>query len=105
MKRDEFERNVFQLLNLLKKILKQGAQGGSSSSPLGFLDKIPSEKIILNLCLFNFLPITDDEMAELEEAYAEGMERQHSHDTEDAADEFNWNDSDIDFLKRNGMTF
>lgn len=100
MKKDEFEQNMTQLLNLLKKILKSQP----SASPFNMknmFDQKNSDPITLNLCFFNFIPVTPEEMDEIEDA-ANGL---FDQDDEDVQDVFNWNDGDIDFLKKHGIQF
>src|SRR3989338_804856 len=101
MKRDEFERNLSQLLNLLKKLLKNN-RGGEIHLP-HFLDAKHADSVTFNLCFFNFIPISEEEMEEFEEAVANAFEQ--DSDGSDETDNFNWNDNDIEFLKRHGMTF
>ena len=106
MKRDEFERNMAKLLTLLKKIIKSNPtdmpSGGDLSQLLG---RKLDDSVVLNVCFFNFLPVTPEEMDELEQAYADAVsEGSEEGETEGAAD-FNWNQSDVDFLKRHGMRF
>ena len=104
MKRDEFDRNIMQLLNLLKKLLKNHPKGANFAN---FFDAPPSspEKINLNLCFFNFMPISAEEMEELEEAYSELLDQEGEHASESEFLDLDWNQNDIDFLKRHGMSF
>ena len=101
MKRDEFERNLSQLLNLLKKLLKS-KPGGEIHLP-HFLDSKHADSVTFNLCFFNFIPISEEEMEEFEEAVANAFEQES--DVSEGADGFSWDDNDIEFLKRHGMTF
>jgi hypothetical protein len=102
MKRDEFEKNIMQLLSLLKKILKNHPQEDAQMANL--FEPKQMEKMVLNLCFFNFIPMTPEELSELEEAYEEALEKQAGgSDFCREADDFNWNENDIEFLKRHGI--
>jgi hypothetical protein len=100
MKRDEFERNMKQLLRLLKKIMRSHP-GGSQFANL--LDSQAQDKINLNFCFFNFVPLTREDMEEMEESFAEIQNENGSEDASDG-DDFGWNSEDSDFLKRYGMS-
>ena len=102
MKRDEFEKNMTRLLHLLKKILKSHPQAGDQLSNL--FDQHPG-KVVLNLCLFNFLPVTEEEMDEIESAFREGMEKSAEDGADGDTRNFGWNKGDDDFLTRNGIKF
>ena len=104
MKRDEFEKNLSQLLNLLKKILKTQPPASGIPPLANFLDQKHSDSVTFNLCFFNFLPISPEEMEELEEAYNEAFGGEAAGSASEG-DEFTWNQNDIEFLKRNGMKF
>ena len=100
MKRDEFDKSMVQLMNLLKKIMKHYPKGAQLPN---FLDPKEMDKVNLNICFFNFIPMSPEDMEEFEEAYAELLEQ--SDESEAETLELEWNDSDLDFLKRHGMTF
>ena len=102
MKRDNFESNISQLLNLLKKILKSHPEGSQLSH---IFDHQNVDKINLNLCFFNFIPMTPEELDELEAAYADAAEESDSEDASGSehANDFTWNQADLDFLRRNGI--
>ena len=102
MKRDEFDKNMTQLLSLLKKILKSYPKGSQFSN---FLDPQHLDKVNLNICFFNLLPLSAEDLDEFEEAYSELLDQNHSDDSEAEISDFDWTQNDMDFLKRNGMTF
>ncbi len=102
MKRDEFEHHISQLLTLLKKILKS-QPGANGLNFKNVFDQKHSDPVVFNLCFLNFLSISPEDMEELEEAVSEAFD--HSFETIQEADEFHWNQSDIEFLKRYGMKF
>ena len=91
----EFDQSMSQLLTLLKKLLKNIPKSG----PFTASDK--DQAVNLNL-FFTFFPIAPEEMDELEEIY------EHYFFQEDKASEELSNDlnqSDLEFLKRNGIQF
>lgn len=105
MKRDEFDKSIHQLLNLLKKILKNHPAGPSINQ---LLDSKNLENVVLNLCFFNFIPMTSEEMDEFEDAFHAAQD--HAEDSQDSAHDeainhFGWNEHDVEFLKRNGIKF
>ncbi len=99
MKSDgDFENNMNQLIQLLKKIL-------TSHPPHGQFDLsklFKGQGINLNLCFFAFLPMTEEELDEIEEIY------EHYLFDEDKAPEdltSELNSSDLEFLRRHGIRF
>ena len=91
----EFDQSMSQLLTLLKKLLKNVPKGGTFTSP----DK--DQAVNLNL-FFTFFPITPEEMDELEEIYEHYFFQEDKNQEEFSSD---LNQSDLDFLKRNGIQF
>ena len=112
MKRDEFEKNMAQLLSLLKKMLKQPPVNGFPFlNPSDLKNELKGlGNLVVNVCFFNFIPMTQEEMDELEQAYAEALGAQetetdsHERNETHAAGGFHWNQDDVDFLKQHGMT-
>ena len=102
MKRDEFDKDMVQLLNLLKKILKSHPQSAQFSN---LLSPKQIDKINLNLCFFNFLGMSPEDLEEFEEAYSEFLEQDSTANAHAEPVDFGWNQNDIDFLKRHGMSF
>ena len=95
----EFEKNMGQLLKLLKKILTSHPQVGQMPELQSFLK---GQGINLNLCFFTFLPMGPEDLDELEEIYdryfTDGEKRHEDWSTDLST-------SDIDFLRRNGIRF
>ncbi len=103
MKRDEFERQFRQLLNLLKKMLKNHP-GEPHLSRL--IEQVDSGQINLNLCIFNMMPLTPEEMDELEDAFM-GARQEEAEEVDEkrvSEEEFGWNSNDVEFLRRYGMS-
>lgn len=94
----EFDQNLNQLIGLLKKLLKNVPQGGQPQSFSG--DK--ESGVNFNICFFTFLPINAEELDEFEEIYD-----QHFFPDDKNAEELSseLNQSDMDFLRRNGIRF
>lgn len=101
MERNEFERHMTKLLNLLKKIVKHAPQ---DSQLTHLLEKQNIDKINLNLYFFNLLPMSPSDLDELESALEEITGSEDAMPEEMRGD-FGWNSTDLDFLKQNGMTF
>ena len=93
----EFESNMNQLVHLLKKILKHLP----GQSPFSQFKAKPGEGLNLNVCFFNFLPLSPEEF----EAFQDACEHEILH--EDWNEEFTreLSVSDIEFLRRNGIRF
>ena len=96
---NEFGKNMNELLRLLKKILK--SQKLSPGDLSGILDK---KNVNLNLCFFTFLPLTEEEFADLEydmeEFFLDGDSEGSGGDLK-----FEITTKDMDFLKKNGLKF
>jgi len=101
MKRDEFEKKMVQLLDLLKGIMKHSPAGQSQFSNL-FDDKL-NDKMNINICFFNFIPVTSEEMEDIEDLYGDIVESEDEED--DFSPDFGWTKNDVEFLKRHGMSF
>ena len=102
---EEFNRNMQKLMVLLGKILKsQKEQVGMDFSEI-FNSK---KNVNLNLCIFTFLPMTPEDMDDLEEVFedmyvsGEGITASSSGEPEL---KFELNARDVDFLKNNGIRF
>lgn len=91
----EFDQSMSQLLTLLKKLLKNVPKNGPFTSQ----DK--DQPVNLNL-FFTFFPVAPEELDELEEIY-DNYFFQDDKTPEDLTTELN--QSDLDFLKRNGIQF
>ena len=96
----DFGNNINQLIQLLKKILT------SHPPQQGHLPELESllkgQGINLNLCFFTFLPISEEELDELEEIYEHYLFDEEKRPEELTTD---LNPSDLDFLRRNGIRF
>lgn len=95
----EFEQNMSQLLQLLKKILSNPVSQGKLSELPSFLS---NQGLNLNLFFLTFLPMSADELDELEEIYEHFMFDEELK-SEDLTTDLN--SGDIDFLKRHGIKF
>lgn len=94
----EFERNVNQLIQLLKKILKNVPSAPMPFSQ--FLGQGKDSPLQLNL-FFTFLPLPLEELDELEEIY----EHYFSHDEKQEDFSSELSSEDREFLRRHGIQF
>ncbi len=103
----DMDGDIKKLLTLLKKILKNHPQGSDQISK--FLDhkSDPTKTFNLNLCFFTFIPMSPEELMELEEMYDEYLnEVDESGGRRDELKlEFKLNTDDLDFLRKNGIKF
>ena len=102
MKRNEFDGNMKELLQLLAKILKSYPGGSSLADSLQHQSQ---DKLNLNLCFFHFAPFSPEELETLEEALQSAAAEDDDETEKKTEDNFRWTASDLDFLRRNGMTF
>lgn len=94
----EFENNMNQLVRLLQKLLKNLP----GKLPFSKLQGKPGETgMNLNICFFNFLPMSPEDLDAFEEAYEQAAF------PEDRGEEFSreLSPSDMEFLRRNGIRF
>ena len=94
----EFENNMNQLVTLLKKLLKNLP----GQPPLSHFQGKPGDgSVNLNVCFFNFLPMSPEEFEAFEEAYEQAIF------PEDRSEDLSrvLTPSDIEFLRRNGIRF
>ena len=94
----EFESNMNQLVRLLKKLLKNLP----GRPPLSHFQGKPEDGgMSLNVCFFNFLPMTPEEFEAFEEAYEQAIF------PEDRSEELSreLTASDLEFLRRHGIRF
>lgn len=96
----DFDQNMNQLVHLLKKIIK-GLPFGAGSQPFSAKDK-KEGGININFCFFNFLPITDEEIEEMDAIHDQFLAQEEGRYAEFSPE---LNSSDMDFLRRNGIRF
>lgn len=92
----EFDQHMTQLLQLLRKIIKQ--------IPMGTLPPVSGKEmkdngVNVNFCFFNFLPMTEEEMEQIDDM----LDQFGSEEERDLSADLNA--ADRDFLKRNGIRF
>jgi len=104
---DDIAKNIKRLLALLKKMMAQ--EGASSNMMQG---QVPPElqqmlknqkNVNLNLCVFAFLPIHPEELEELEDEFLEGLDADGAAEKDQLSEEIT--ESDVDFLKQNGIKY
>ena len=93
----EFENNMNQLVKLLKKLIKNLP----GPAPFSQMQGKSGEGMNLNICFFNFLPMSPEELEAFEDAYEQALF------PDDPSEEFpkDLTPSDMDFLRRNGIRF
>ena len=94
----EFENNMNQLVRLLQKLLKN--LPGKPPFPQ-FQGKPGEAGMNLNVCFFNFLPVSPEEFEALEEAYEQAVFPEDRN--EELSRELS--PSDMEFLRRHGIRF
>lgn len=103
---DEFNKNIQKLMGLLEKLLKSQKQDTGID-----LNELTNGKksVNLNLCIFNFLSMSPEDMDDLEEVfedmYAGGDNMQQNSRGQEVELKFELNAKDEDFLKVNGIQF
>ena len=102
MNHDNMEGDIRKLLALLKKILKNHPQGSEQIAK--FMDQ---KSFNLNLCFLTFLPMSPDDLDDLEEMYHEFLHETGESITNQRGPkiEFKLDPDDIDFLKKHGIRF
>ncbi len=97
----DFDRNMNQLVRLLKKIIKNLPFGQIPQQQYPF-SKDKESGININFCFFNFLPMTEEEMEEMDAIYDQFLTEEEEKATDFSPD---LSPSDMDFLRRNGLRF
>ena len=99
----EFEQNMKQLMQLLKKIMGQYPMDGKSPAEMmkyfkDMKDKSPD----VNIFFLNMAPLSPEEFDEFGEMFEEGAMSEHFRSGELKCE---LNDEDQIFLKQNGIRF
>ena len=102
MKDGGMDGDIAKLVQILKKILKNHPGGPEIAK---FMDE---KSFNVNLCFFTFVPMTPEELEDLETMYEEYMmqQKEPSGGKKKAPKlEFRLNPEDVDFLKKHGLCF
>ncbi len=106
---EDMSKNINKLLTLLKQMLAQegGATGIKGSIPPEFQNFLKDNKNFqVNLCVLAFLPIAADYLDEIENVYEETMSLDaDSSGQEKSSLSMEITDQDLEFLKKNGISF
>ena len=97
----EFEQYINQLVQLLRKIMKHIPHQGKMQGFPGMFKTNKDGSLNMNICFFNFLPISPEDLDELEEYY----ENQLLGEDKDEELTSELSSSDLEFLKRHGIKF
>ena len=90
-----------KLISLLKKILKKHPPSAEQLAKLG-----DSKAFNLNICFLTFVPMSAEELDELNEIYEEYLSRSDEEGRREEVElEFRLTNDDLSFLKRNGLSF
>jgi len=95
---NDFGDNIQELLKVLRKLLKSQKSGNVDLSSL-----LGKKDVNLNLCFFTFLPVCEEEMAELEAELAAELAPELLEEGEDL--KFELSKRDLEFLRTNGLKF
>lgn len=100
---NEFENNMKQLMQLLKKIMAQyPLQGKSPSEVMNFLKNMKDKNLDVNIFFLNLAPLSPDQLDQLEEMFEEDLLR-NEFGKEELKCELNGDDKA--FLKKYGIRF
>lgn len=97
----EFERNLKQLMQLLKKMMSQYPNIGKGEEASKFL-KNQKDSPDVNIFFLNLAPLSPEELDELEEAFEENLLIEGLKAGEIR---YELNGEDKEFLKKNGIRF
>ena len=93
----EFDQSLNQLINLLKKILKNIPLHGQPPQSSAGKDS----GINVNLCFFTFLPLPPEEFDEFDEIYDHFLFQDEKHEEFSAE----LSPADLEFLRVHGIRF
>ena len=100
---DEFERNMKQLMKLLKKIMTQyPAEGKSPGEMMKFIKDMKDKSPDVNIFFLNMSPLSPEEFGEMEEMFENGAMSEYLRSGELKCE---LNDEDQAFLKQHGIRF
>ncbi len=95
----DFNRSMQHLVELLKKLVSHlPAQPQKDAASFQAKDS----HVNVNFCFFNFLPMSPDEMDELEQIYDSMM---RDHDEVAAEIRSDLTSADLEFLRRHGIRY
>jgi len=98
---NEFEKNMVQLMKLLKKMMAQYPQIGKPEE-LAKLFKKAKDSPDVNIFFLNLAPLSSEELDELEEVFEESL---FAEGYKSGELRYELNGEDMEFLKRNGIRF
>lgn len=100
---NEFEHNMKQLMQLLKKIMGQySMEGKSAAEMMKCLKDIKDKSPEVNIFFLNMLPFSPEDLDEIDEMFEEGAWGEHRKGGELKCE---LNDADQVFLKKHGIRF
>ncbi len=101
---DDFGRNMNKLLNLLRKIMKH--QKIDNDELKMMFQEISKDKNSINFnVFFALMPMTPEELEDLNVEFEEMFDDDMSYDQTDADLKFELSNRDEEFLKKHGIKF
>ena len=97
----EFEKNIKQLMKLLKKMMTQ-YPGAEKNEEIAKLLKNPKDMPDVNIFFLNLAPLSPEEFDDLEEIFEENILSESARHGEL---KYELNGEDVEFLKKHGMRF
>jgi len=99
----EFEQNMKQLMQLLKKIMNQySLEGKSPGEAVRFLKELKDKSPDVNIFFLNMAPLSPEEFEEMEEMFEGGAMGEYHRSGELNCE---LNEDDQVFLKQHGIRF
>jgi sugar-specific transcriptional regulator TrmB len=99
----EFEQNMKQLMQLLKKIMSQyPMEGKSPAEVMKFFKDVKDKSPDVNIFFLNMSPLSPEELDEIEGMFEEGVMGEYLRSGELKCE---LNDDDQVFLKQHGIRF
>lgn len=99
----EFEQNMKQLMQLLKKIMSQyPMEGKSPVEAMKFFKDVKDKSPDVNIFFLNMSPLSPEELDEIEGMFEEGVMGEYLRSGELKCE---LNDDDQVFLKQHGIRF
>lgn len=97
----EFEKNMAQLIKLLKKLMASQFRGGGPIKDFPMGTKA-GQGVNINFCFLSFFPMSPEELDDLEDLYEQYLSEEDKSAGDLSPD---LTASDLDFLRKNGIRF
>src|SRR6185436_13241319 len=97
----DFDQNMNHLIRLLKKMIKNLPHLSQGPGPMPKFSKSKDGDIHVNFCFFNFMPMSAEDLEEIDEIYEQYLAEEEKAERSDLSPELNA--SDLEFLRRLGI--